>query len=197
MSDTTWTAAEVLEMAEQIRGHARDVFLSKGEHRPVSFLFTTKNPDTGAPEKSMAQVPVFGKFDGPEKDAYSGALRALAEKFGAVGIIFISEAWFVKSEVDKNQDMKKQADDQVDEWAGRLHEHPDRVETLFLICEHSRFGSIMWTAEITRPGGDPKAKPDLKEWVGETENFGKEEGKPGGGFRIQQGRFVHLLPQVD
>jgi hypothetical protein len=177
-TDTSWTKEELLDAASQFREQAASLFLQDGEHRPMSFLFCTKHPDTGEAMKMTMMIPVVGDFGEDTKDAYSSVLRALAHKTRAVGVIFISEIWMVVTDTENEEEA-------VRKYAGSLASHPQRQEHLMLTCEHSRFGCRMWVAKIVREGGKPDGKPTLEAWRGDE------------GFTNRGGRFVHLLPSVD
>jgi len=190
----TWTKEEILEEAKRFRDQARRVFLEDGYHIPITFLFTTKNPKTGAAEKTTAMVPVLGKFEEQDKEAYSRLVRSMAQEFQAVGIIFISEMWMLS--YSKEGMTKEEVKAQQKKWTGHIHAHPERIEGLMLTCEHSRFGSVMWVAEVHRPNGpdgqrDPDGKPELGPWKGD------DRFPEGNGLRSREGRFVDMLPQVD
>jgi hypothetical protein len=185
---STWSKEEVLQVAEEWKEKARETFLKDGFHRPISFVFGTKNHETGEPRKQIGIVPVMGHFDEDEKQGYSHALREIVQKTGGVGIIFITEMWMVTTLGGDGGSAE------VRKWTGNLHKHPDRSEHVMITCEHYRFGCLMWTAKIERPPGEPEGKPTLGPWLGDG-RFPAEVGRPSNVKRI--GRFVNILPRVD
>ena len=190
--ELTWTKEEVLERVEYYKQFARDTFLRDGNHITISFLFTTKNLETGEDGKSMEMVPLLGGFTSEEsKDAYSQLIRFMAHALNGVGIIFISEAWLLKTMAQEGLTIEQASR----KYAGKVHEHPDRVEVLWVICEHVRFGTLTWMAEILRPNG-PDQPAGLGPWQG-SEQFRNDSGGPLKGPPQHRGRFMHLLPAMD
>lgn len=159
------------EVAEKFREQARSNLETHREHRPVAFLFATFNPETRKDEDCIFPVIPDGAFDERGKAIFAASLRLIAHASKATGVIFITEMWALPKAT--SEDVKK--------WAGRIHQHPERVEVLYMSIEHTRFGEKSWTAEIKRLQDE---KPLLQPWVEQT-------------WTKSAGRFTHLLPPVD
>jgi hypothetical protein len=173
--DTSWSQEEIFAALDNVRMRASDYFKEHGNHPPLSMIYATRVPMSGQPGKSLVMVPPIVDFDEAGKRLYANMIRACAAAGAAVGIIFISETWHVSVDFGDEKRLRE-------EYKGRLHEHPDRGERLMITCEHSRFGTRTWFAEITR---NKAGKPSLGEW-----QMIPLRAK-------QQGQFLHLLPQVD
>src|SRR5574338_142950 len=167
-STMTWTREAVEETAAKFREKSIEIMRTQGEHRPMAFLFATRDPETGQPKDMLLPVIPQGSFDNEGKEVFSLTLRVLAYASKAGAVIFITEMWTVPAASMA----------EVQQWAGRVHEHPNRVEALYMSVEHVRFGEKAFHAVIKRT---PDGKPDLQPWESED-------------WKQSMGRFTHLLP---
>jgi hypothetical protein len=181
-----WSREEVLSVAANLKASARARFFDTGEHRPIAYLFCTKHPETGEQMKAVSVMPNLGTFDEEGKQQFNSIMKVLALGAGAEAILFISEVWMVHSEGKS----REEAEALMREYAGRLGEHPDRIEQLMITLDHRKFGNLMWTAQILRDDV-AKDKPRLGPWKG-TDEWPRAEGSKG---KMQfEGRFINLLP---
>lgn len=167
-----WTPEQLRESTEKILAHVRDKFTVDGGIRPVSYLFGTHNPKTGADETSILCAPVFGSFDDEEKDIYANVLRQVAKDSQAIGILFVSEVWTLPSELVTEEEIQK--------CGGRLDDHPNRQEVVYVSFEHQRNGTTFWTAPIVRENDAVTLGPWTEIKMGR-----------------RVGRFVDILPQLN
>ena len=137
----------------------------------LTYLCAMRHPETGAESPGLVLLPQLTDFDEPGKNLQVAFIRLAIAATMSVGVISVMETWYV-------QELSLES---IDEWRGRLDEHPNRREGLAMFVEHMRFGTRCWRAEITRETED--GPPTLGEW-----NEVKDAN--------MKGRFIHLLPQV-
>lgn len=173
-----WTKDEVLEEAKRVRDFLRDRFVKHGEVHAESWLYATRNPETGEIGKSLIIMPNLGEFGPQKRDVFSAMIHKVGEMVAAQGVIFASEIWALDPSYLRTLDPDK-AHAEVKKWTGRLEQHPNRVEQVFMNLEHHEIaGTMAWLATITR---DAAGKPTLGEWDEQLWQHGT-------------GRFINMLP---
>lgn len=156
------------KLEDELLPKFREAFESKGQLHPIGFVFARhapQEPRKKAPEshaRHLVIAPQDGCFDVDDKEAFSQALKLLAWKTDAAGVVFASEAWIVES-----SDLKG-----IREFSGRLQEHPQRKEIIMVHYEPDRGESATFRAEITRDGD----VATLGEWERETRH-GQRSGR--------------------
>jgi len=145
-------------------------FETNGQLVPVFVVFAMKNPETNAmlAEPELIFLPPL-----PDKDLMAIGMRAVCEVTNAVGMLFAVESWSVQGKYDEEKKISKE----IDEWVGRLSEHPDAIEVVNIIFEHRAVGSMMYMARIAR---DDQGIPSL----GPFEQMDQTR---------SEGRFVNIL----
>lgn len=71
----------------------------------------------------------------PSADSVGPALRSMCKLVDAWGIIQVSEAWAL--ELGPNWS-KEEAREEYKKWAGKLGDHPNRVDKAIIVWEHKR-----------------------------------------------------------
>jgi len=175
-----WPKQEVLDRVKDIRAAASETFGRLGEVRPCAWLYATKHPETGADEENLIMMRFLGTFEPEARDMFSFAIRKFAQTTRAVGIVFQSEMWTLDHAYCQSIP-RAQLAQEMNDWAGRLHEHPRRAECIMILLEHHRLpGTHQWFATIAR---DDKNVGTLGEWEARTMTKG-------------EGRFINMLPTV-
>lgn len=132
---------------------------------PAAFIFSKDSP-MGLP----LPVEMF-----TSKDTMAKALRMTCEMMDAWGLIQVSEVWALP--LDGLDD--KAAEARANEWAGRVHTHPDRVEQVMIIWEYKQEQGMMMATIVLKDG-----KRALGEWTDSRETKGAKI----------TGRMTSLLP---
>lgn len=154
-TDPLLTREGVLDLMDTEFKLAKDIFTAMGEVRPMACLLITVNPKTGEKLDQIAtmQVCMIDQTDSNAMNQLCENIRRISSTLGAVGVIMIAEVWSAKFETEE-EGMK---------WAGRMQDHPDRKETVFVTLEHKTLGQMSWHAPILREEG--------KASLGEFENM--------------------------
>ena len=119
---------------------AKHIMEQDGTHYPVAFVFATQMRGRTLSEPEVIGIPFgTGDFTEGQKEAYSNVVRAVVRETRAVGVVFISEAWWSDVSLDSAE---------VQE---RPSQAPNRQEVVFVSFEH-RDGTAIWKAPIARWG---------------------------------------------
>lgn len=115
---------------------------------PTSFVFATHGKDT---ERAGNVVVLVASHAGEDKDEMRATQGHLVDRFGAVGIALLCEAWVVWSEP---------SDGTFFDCSVSPSEHPDRHEVLMVTLWH-RDGIYTWQAPILRSSDQPPRLGDF------------------------------------
>jgi len=128
------------ELVEGLHERVKRNFLEHGSLTPVTFMITYNN-----------KVNIIGGAftSSAQKEAYAGAVRQLSIKEKAVGTIFASEAWSIKSKGKSEED--KDAILEEYEKVGSLENMPGRIEAIVIVEEYLD-ATYITTYEIIRKG---------------------------------------------
>lgn len=124
----------------------RNNMLNDGYLAPVGVVYARNAPTQPwltAPDGSVRQIILSGAqrdFSPAVKDEFSYALKKLSWQTNSAATCFASEAWLVKGS-DK---------DNIDEYRGRLQEHPDHVEVVTCMIEYEWKEIVFANAEVSR-----------------------------------------------
>lgn len=162
-----WTKESVLRKCAEIRAMARVMFEEDGACGVVTFFFASREGSNG-----LVEVP---QRVGMGKDEYAFMLRMVGADPDVSGSLVLFEGWH--ADLGRNPSAKE-----IARWAGRIHEHPNRQESVCTILDHQRAGKASWRAEITR---DSEDRATLAPW--------REEPQ----VAEERGRFVGLVPATN
>lgn len=165
------TAAGALAFAASHFDWMREVLAERGQFLPMVVLLARRHPRTGEEFGRVEVLPIMfaDMGDDEQKDGNAGAVRSLAIKSCAVGVLFCMEAWCLQT---------KSAEERSN-YPRSLEHAPGRTEHLQVTLEHAALpASCCWVAEIAR---DAEGRPRASE-------FQKLEGAAIGG------RFAGFLP---
>lgn len=123
-------------------------------------------------------IAVVAPPAGDDRDLAVAAVREFMRAHAVARYVFVSEAWTVEAAGEAGIAG-------VLPLAGRLAEHPDRVEVLLLVCEDACAGQRVYRRRIVRePGRRPRLGP-----------LERQDGQDGEAAVESQGRMVGLLPR--
>lgn len=143
MSEVSPTIKNIGEMAYDM---AREMMLDKGGVAPCFLIY-----------KGRGLIALHAEFRTPEeKYKASGFATMIAGVFNADAIVFVSEAWLVKTDIPKDT---KPEDVRVEE---SLATHPDREEMLMLMIYTKIGGVQIGGGEIKRTESNRAYAGELK-----------------------------------
>lgn len=126
---------------------------------------------------NLGEVRLGRFFNGPQgKDFAAMAIRDIAKRCDAYGVLFISESWM--STKLKHPDERNDLPDSMEDWPEDM-----RDEVITMTVDHKDYGQALLTAVIDRSSGKPM--------VGEFESAAKRYDMPGD--MESSGRFVGFL----
>ena len=168
MSTATWTRDTIHDSAEDIRATLRAEYIREGSLAPArAILFTHVDPDTGRRCAAVWQMTMPLPSGEPSKvdarkNGYVGFIRRLTERTDAVAVAVASECWVGGDAYDRPED------------------DPARRELLIFVLKSVRFGTTIWTAQISR---GPDGKTTVSAWERHD--------------NANAGRFSAMLPDLD
>lgn len=171
---------------EHLKHVAREMFEKVGEVRPLALLLCRRDPKTGLSYAKPRVVPmlIVDMSDDEAKSATAAAIRKAAQRGRAIRVGMMTEAWTLGMKKSATEaEFNDFIDDYKRNWAGRMDEHPDRIEIVNVSWQHRAIGTGMTYAEIIRTPGQ---RPHLAAWLD----------MPGGGLGAE-GRFVEFMSAED
>lgn len=167
-----WSDATIDEFLQKTLDRCRGLFEKEGFLPPAAIVLSRVDLRTNTPAEVALVLTPGSDLSEEVKDLFTDKVARTAKQTSAAGVILALETWQVTA--DPNED--------VSQWAGRVHEHPRREECIYVSLETSRRGTRTWRAIITRSSDD---SPTLGPWEG------------GEFLKSVTGRFTHLLPECN
>lgn len=136
----------IKHIGEMAYGMAREMMLETGGAAPAFLIY-----------KGAGLIALEAPFESmEEKYKSSGFATMIAGIFNADAIVFISEAWLLKTKMPEDGDMSKVRPQ------GSLEHHPDREEMLMLMI-YTKTGEVrIGGGEIKHAEGDRAYAEELK-----------------------------------
>jgi hypothetical protein len=143
---------ELKEAVSNFRNSCKDMgefLMREGKNVPITFTVLNQTPDN---KFVMGVIPsVHDIYDPNDKSAFVGFIKMIIATMRPVAIGFVTEAWLVKRDKDRELDKNM-----------RVSEQPDKKEVVIVQVE-TFTGSSIAIYDIIRNGEDVRLKIDTDE----------------------------------
>lgn len=131
---SNWLIEDVKKMADSLFERARSIREGGDEVSPTIFLFVNTPKETEEPT-----LLIVSDATSRSKDEHRLAIESMVRQTGAVYVARVDEAWSVRPNGDKDEEVASQA------WikSGRsLENYPGRIEVVHLVIDGPGFSRM-------------------------------------------------------